>query len=470
MSARHASHAPHARHSQSKPPNKPGLEGCYPASFEQLQTAWDAIHIPALPAAFALNQQERDSEQSQQRYRRRTIQSLSIASARQTDHIAFIDKALPHAQYELMAGDVGAQPRATVADIGERALQALLSSCERFAAFVSRPDTIARYQLQGGLAHCALNCDPHTLDRESCQAVKHFHLHYIYWTGSELQALRQPTTPLFQTGSSQRRLRILDPLLGLGSQLLHQRLQQQTLCHPQAELLPLPASSTPPSLPGCLIRLPGWHALNQTGSANLAALAALLRQIHHTIVDAGTELQRAYTDHSEPPPPWQRHPLLPADTIIGRLAALGYSSDATAQLIRLAEQLRTLHPATIQRLRQRPARRIRHLSLIPPAYAINLHTPRPNSIDTPLHHSDAITLIIQPKLFAAVGGAGSLPLAGIPSVHINRGQGHYSQQAWQQRNAFQREFLQFCQPQLARYSDTALPPVHQIHDFERGWH
>ena len=443
---------------------RPGLEGYYPAGFEQLQTAWDAIHIPALPAAFTLNAQERGSEQCNQRYRRRTIQTLSIASAKQTDHIAFIDKALPHSQYELMAGEVGECPRATVTDIGERALQALLSACERFAAFVSQPDTIARYQLQGGLAHCALNCDPHTLDRESCQAIKHFHLHFIYWTGAELQPLRQAGTPLFQTRSSNQRLRILDPLLSLGSQLLHQRLQQQTLQHPQAELLPLPSPSTPPTLPGCLIRLPGWQALTHAG------MAALLRQIHQTIVDTGNELQLAFTDHSGPPAPWHRHPLLPADTITSRLAALGYSTDATAQLTRLAHSLRTLSPATIERLRQRPARRIRHLSLIPPAYAINLHAPQPNSIETPLHDSDAVTLIIQPKLFAAVGGAGSVPLAGIPSVHINRGQGHYSEQAWQQRNAFQREFLQFCQPQLAGFSDTSLPAVQQIDDFERGWH
>lgn len=444
--------------------SRPGLEAFYPASFAQLQTAWDAIHIPALPPAFALTEQERHSSDSSQRYQRRTIQRLRIQSARQTDHIAYIDKALPHAQFELMAGEVGQQPRATVADIGERATQALLSSCERFAAFVSRPEVMQRYQLHNGLAHCAINCDPYTQDRESCQATKHFHLHLIYWTAAELQALQQPGTPLFQTASSTQRLHILDPLLSLGADLLQQRLQQLTLSHPQAELLPAHTAPTPPTLPGCLIRLPGWQAIARP------EMAALLQQVHHTLVIASTELQQVFTGHSEPPARWHRHPLRDPAVIVEQLATLGYSAAATAQLSRLAQRLRSLSAHTIQRLRQRPARRIRHISLIPPAYALNLHAPQPNNASTPLHASQPVYLIIQPKLFAAVGGAGSLPLAGIPSTYINRAQGHYSEPAWQQRNAFQREFLQFIQPQLAEFADTPLPPVQQIHDLQQGWH
>ena len=136
---------------------------------------------------------------------------------------------------------------------------------------------------------------------------------------------------------------------------------------------------------------------------------------------------------------------------------------------RLALLLRSLSGEQIEHLRHRPRQRIEHLSLNPPSYALNIHSPLRNRPGAPLIDADAVYLIIQPKLFSAVGGAGSLSLAGVPSVYINRAVGHFSERQWHKRAAFQREYLQFCQPHLRPFAHQPVPPVRELKDFDQGW-
>lgn len=448
-----------------------GLDSFYPRDFEQLPISWNAVRIPALPQAFALTKEEQSSQNSQQRYRRRTIQCLSIDTPADlntpahADSIAFIDKALPHATYDLMAGEVGDALRPTVSDIGEQSLAALLRACERFVAFVSEPDIIDRYGLQNGLVHFPLNCDPNTGDRESCQAIKQFHLHYIYWTAAELQDIDGGRQTLWHPDVDHQRRRVLDPLMSLAARMLHQRLSTQTLCHPQAELLPFQTipDGEQAGMLGCLLRLPNWQALTDP------SMPSLLVQIHYSIANSCSDLLRAFSGRDDSPPKWQRHPLLPCHAIAKQLPTLGFSTAVSEELRRLALLLHSLSGEQIDQLRHRPRQRIQHLSLNPPSYALNIHSPARNRPDAPLIDADAVYLIIQPKLFSAVGGAGSLSLAGVPSVYINRAVGHFSEQQWHKRAAFQRQYLQFCQPQLQPFARQPMPPVRALKDLDQGW-
>jgi len=451
-------------------PNTPasGLEALYPRVWEQLRIAWDAVHIPAPPKAFALSDEERNSQEPARRYQRRTIQSLRITTpgpqAPRTDTIAFIDKAIPHSQFDLMATDISPRVQATLTSIGERSLAGFLQSAERFIAFVSQPNIRERFDLDNGLAHIALNCDPNTRDRESCQAVKSFHLHFIYWTAAELAGLHNTET-LAQPVADLPRRRVLDPLTALGSRLIHERLQCHDFGDWGAQLLPyqdLPQGDET-GLIGCLIRLPGWQVLTSP------QFRALLGQVHHTIEDSAGALLQAFTGHSDIPPRWSRWPLLPRADIHQNLHDLAYSEAVTTGLGELADTLRTLSTKTIERLRHRPRQRIRHLSLNPPSYALNLYSPRRNCRKQALIDASPVYLIIQPKLFSAVGGAGSLPLAGTASVYIRRGVGRFTETAWRRRAEFQREFLRFNRSSLKQYADQSLPPVRRLTGFQQGW-
>ena len=454
-------------------PNTPptsGLEALYPSDWEHLRIAWDALHIPAPPDAFALDDEEHDSPDPGCRYRRRTIQSLQVTTpasdhrAPQTDTLAFIDKAIPHSQFDLMATDTSPRVQATLTAIGERSLAALLRSAERFIAFVSQPDVRRRFGLENGLAHIALNCDPNTRDRESCQAVKSFHLHFIYWTAAELAGLNKTET-LAQPVDDLPRRRVLDPLTALGSRLIHEHLQRCNFSNWNAQLIPyrdLPRGDET-GLIGCLIRLPGWQVLPTR------SFRTLLAQVHHGIEECTRAVLQAFTGRNDIPPPWSRWPLLPRPDIHRNLKDLPYSPPVLGDLGYLADTLQSLSPKTLDGLRHRPRQRIQHLSLNPPSYALNLYSPQPNGPQQTLIDSSPIYLIIQPKLFSAVGGAGALPLAGIPSVYVRRGIGRFSETAWRLRAEFQREFLQFNQSSLEQFADRPLPPARQLTDCRQGW-
>jgi hypothetical protein len=446
------------------------LDALYPDDWLSMPIAWDALHIPAPPTAFALSDAERDNDSPGGRYHRRTIQALSVTTHAspgrdpQTDTLAFIDKAIPHSQFDLMATDISPRMQATLTAIGERSLATLLHSAERFIAFVSRPETRDRYRLDDGLAHIALNCDPNTRDRESCQAVKSFHLHFIYWTAAELAGLNKTETLTRPVANLPRR-RVLDPLTALGSRLVHERLQACRFDDCQAELLPYQdrPQGDESGLIGCLIRLPGWHLLSTR------SFRALLVEVHRHIEDSAQGLLQAFTGHSDIPAPWSRWPLLAKTRIHDNLDDLGYSQMATEPLKQLADTLHSLSPNTIERLSRHPRQRIQHLSLIPPSYALNLHSPQRNGPRQALIDASPVYLIIQPKLFSAVGGAGALPLAGIPSVYVRRGSGRFSDTAWRLRAEFQREFLSFNRATLQQYADPDLAPVRRLGDFQQGW-
>jgi hypothetical protein len=81
--------------------------------------------------------------------------------------------------------------------------------------------------LSGGQLHLALNCDPNTVDRESVQAAKQFHLHLLYWTAAELAALSRSSRPpsrLADETSAFRRRQCMDPLGFLGAHVMHRAL------------------------------------------------------------------------------------------------------------------------------------------------------------------------------------------------------------------------------------------------------
>jgi hypothetical protein len=98
------------------------------------------------------------------------------------------------------------------------------------------------------------------------------------------------------------------------------------------------------------------------------------------------------------------------------------------------------------------------MTLNQPCYALNLHAPGPGE---PLAERAEVHLIIQPKLFSGIGGAGLLTLRGVPSVRIVRGEGTFSAAQWERRARFQRAFARFNQGRLleAEWPVDAVRPL-----------
>lgn len=435
-----------------------------------MPVAWQRLQIPGPPPAFALSTAERDAPTALAGFARRTIQLIDCAAdarrASQGERLALVDKAMPHALFDLMLTEVSPQPRSTPAAVTPDTGRLLWQTGHNFVRFVSEPEVQRRFGLTDGELHLAVNCDPYTHDRESVQAAKQFHLHLIYWRAAELAPLARPER-LSDHLDPRLRRQCLDPITFLGAALIELAIADLP-AGTGAHLLPadpaaICAGQRPP---GALLRLPGW------GLLATPAFERLLRQLHRCLERGAQRLLVAFTGDPRPPAPWQRHRLLPRPEITARLADLGLPAPLRAGLEHLAGALGDLGPRTAARLRHAPAAvRMHCMTLNQPCYSLGLSAHIANRIDTPLAQASAAWLMIQPRLFSGIGGAGLPALRGLPSVRVQRGAGHFSAPDWQRRAAFQHAFAAYNQAALQAAGSAAwrFGPLACRHDHRRGW-
>ncbi len=418
--------------------------GLYPSGVEALRVAWHHLRIPGPPPDYGLRGEELHHPDPRRRFARRSIQFLDCASTEDQgcETLALIDKASPHSLFDLMLSEVSASSKSTAADVSAQTGLTLWRTGLNFVRFCAQAAVADEFGLSGGELHLALNCDPHTWDRESVQAAKQFHLHLLYWDAPALEPVSHAQR-LGEVADRRLRRQALDPLSFLGARLVTEALEGLDLDVPGASLLPVNDAAVlrgERPLGGVMV-LPGWGVLESHGFEDL------MRRIHRRLEWLAALLLETFTGLGGTPRPWYRHPLLPGREIGARIARLPFSDGAKDGLMDLAGALRGIAPGTARWLaRATPARRMGLMTLNQPAYAMNLHAM--GSQGHPLAEGAQLHLIIQPKLFSGIGGAGLLTLGGVPSVRVLRGQGAFSADQWQRRAQFQRAFACFNQEHL----------------------
>lgn len=414
--------------------------------------AWHHLRVPGPPPGYGLAGEELDHPDPRRRFARRCIQSLDCGPAGPggCETLALIDKASPHSLFDLMLSELSTPSKSTAADVSPLTGLTLWRTGLNFVRFCEQAADLG---LAPGELHLALNCDPNTWDRESVQAAKQFHLHLLFWEAPALAPLGQGQ-PLGEITDRRLRRQALDPLTFLGARLVTESLEGLQGAIPGATLMPpddaAVLSGRRPL--GAVLSLPSWDVIGSE------AFEELVRRIHQRLDRLAARLLVTFTGRHGPPGPWQRHPLLPIGEIGARVAGLPFSDVAKSGLTTLAGALRGIGPKTAQRLaRATPARRTGVITLNQPCYALNLHA-------APLRGRSpgdgaAVRLIIQPKLFSGIGGAGLLTLGGVASVRVLRGQGAFSAAQWARRARFQRAFARFNQ---ARLEESASDATHAV--------
>ena len=258
-----------------------GFAGLLPPGAERLPVAWHQVRIPGPPQGFALAGAELTATAPLDRFHRRMIQLLDCgpgsrrAAAAGHDRLALVDKVSPHALHDLMLSEVSERPKSTPEAVAHRTGRMLWQTGLGFVRFVSDADVRREFALDGAQCQLALNCDPNTLDRESVQAAKQFHLHLLCWTPQELTALAQPQR-LGEIGDARMRRQFLDPLAFLGARLISEALAgldpaEDPALAGAAWLPDNPAAVCAGRRPlGALLRLPGWQVLGEPGFEALA--------------------------------------------------------------------------------------------------------------------------------------------------------------------------------------------------------
>jgi hypothetical protein len=109
------------------------------------------------------------------------------------------------------------------------------------------------------------------------------------------------------------------------------------------------------------------------------------------------------------------------------------------------------------------------MTLNQPCYSLNLRAAARGPEAGAGTDARAVDLILQPKLFSGIGGAGLLGLGGVPSVRVLRGFGTFSAEQWHERAAFQRDFARHNQDQLRDEPDIAFERLNDFRGLGPGW-
>ncbi|MGG8410496.1 hypothetical protein ACM614_30040 [Streptomyces sp. 12297] len=400
------------------------LDDLYPA------TAWDLPVNPGLPAPRLPHPPEERSNSGgyREHYGPFILRELPVTG--HAERIAAIDKAFPHALYDLMLlvarDDV---LRTHVGNTPDEVLATLLAGAYAFTEFTAGPAAAQRFGLAGGRLGIGWNCDP-TVDRDNGQWWdKRLHLHLNCWPATVCTAAR--TVPLAGIEDITVRRSLVDPAAHLAHRVMSDALSGVVLPAGCRLLAPDLARDAALGLPvGLKLRLPDPAFLTTP------ECRALLRALHATAETAHRAVLTAFTGNTDAPAPWQRPALLPADTVRAQLAALPWlSTSSVTDLLRLRAALKNVTPAQLRLLQARPWVANRCLTLAGLSYNTAFVTPRPVRTGEGDWY-----LVMQFKLVSYIGS--SPAVGGAVASVIDRAHGPVMTAGDRARRAaFQRAFL-----------------------------
>ncbi|MGH8993792.1 MAG: hypothetical protein ACRDZ7_19950, partial [Acidimicrobiia bacterium] len=187
----------------------------------------------------------------------------------------------------------------------------------------------------------------------------------------------------------------------------------------------------------------------------------LLRALHHGVLASYAEVRWAFTDQDEAPAPWTRHRLLPGDELERRVGSLPWlSAESERLLVRLGEALRSVDERQMAFLRRHGRLRSRCLALAGPAYSLGFYSPVVDDRDPCLSRQGPVYLVLQPKMFSRLGGAGLAYVDEFPVVRVARGAHPVGADEERVRKRFQQDFLAHVKAGLAGYPNLSWdPPV-----------
>lgn len=428
-----------------------------PTGIEEMPVCWHAMTVPAAPPRLTLNDEELHHPDPAVRFARRTIQIIQTQGT--GERLALIDKALPHAALDMMLSELSQPARSTPCAVSAETGLALWRVARELAHFRRDAHISERFGLAGSRCHLALNLDPHTLDRESVQAGKHFHAHLILFRAEEIAA-RRAAVPLKDIHDPRLRRQALDPLAFLGAALIYHALHDLS-APPGIELLaPDPAAVVAGRRPlGCLWHLADWSALDA------AAFSGFVRDIERRLTGLAADLLEAFTERRHAPEPWRRWPLLQIKRIQANLDRLDLGPELVHSLMHLARRLRDLPTPVIERLRQGSASTRKHLMCLnQPSWTLSI-----SEADAGATSEPELLMRLEARLFSGIGSAGLLGMDGVPSVRICRGHGVTNEASWRARADCQRAFARWVYDKLGHLSDIHIEPPRRYLDAGLGW-
>ena len=186
----------------------------------------------------------------------------------------------------------------------------------------------------------------------------------------------------------------------------------------------------------------GWASLQSESFIDL------LLTLHNWFLATYDEVYEAVCGQPYQARAWFRPTLLRGAKLSERTSRIDWIEQDTArQLFEFASSLRDLDQRTLQGFQRHRRAALTNMIMGSPMYALTLLERDP--VDGLSQRDLPVELILNAKLFSAIGGAGLFGMEGASAVRISRGTGVLSSSEIARRDSFQHDFARYASMQTA---------------------
>jgi len=357
------------------------------------------------------------------------IDEHEIITEQGEDYISLAPKFKPHSDYEMMLQSTDNVVKSPITSLTDEAVHYIFGTGYKFISFLSDPDVVEKFGMEGGYPYLVFNYDEYTTDRHSGMSKKPFHLHLNSWkkeTIDEIEEIdRDKVSPYYYES-------VVDPVFDLTRTLAYDALDCEELNKYIEKANPI-CGDQEIFYSGVYKVKGGWKFLNSD------EFPKFLKTVHRKLEERYREILKCFTGKDTVPDLYTRHALLPEEQIISNIVEADFQESTKEALAKLIPRVRTITNEEFQEICKNTDLRDTIIPMRWLAYAISFHSNSYISVDKP-YEEETCFMNCTPRLFTKIGGASIMNFPDRSLVKIDRGTGVFSQEEFDSHVEFQKEF------------------------------
>ncbi|MBQ8132748.1 MAG: hypothetical protein IJ193_09685 [Bacilli bacterium] len=358
------------------------------------------------------------------------IDEHEIKTEQGEDYISLAPKFKPHSDYEMMLQSTDNVVKSPSTSLTDEAIHYIFGTGYKFIKFLSDPEVIEKYGMEGGYPYLVFNYDEYTTDRHSGMSKKPFHLHLNSWKKETIDRIteikKSEVSPYYYES-------VVDPIFDLTRTLAYDALDCEELNQYLEKANPI-CGDQEIFYSGIYKVKGGWEFLNSEEFPHV------LKTIHERLETRYKEILKCFTGNDTIPALYTRHPLLNEYKILNNIAESNFQDTTKEALVKLIPRVRTITDEEFQELCQNTDLRDTIIPMRWVAYSVGFFSNDYIEKDKP-YEGNICYMNCTPRLFTKIGGASIMNFPERSLVKIDRGEGTFTQEEFNNHVEFQKEFV-----------------------------
>ena len=342
------------------------------------------------------------------------INEKEIITEEGEDYISLAPKFKPHSDYEMML----------------QTTDHVVKSPSRFIKFLSNKEIVEKFGMDGGYPYLVFNYDEFTTDRHSGMSKKPFHLHLNSWKKETIDRITQidkeSADPYYYAS-------VVDPVFDLTRTLAYDALDCPELNKYLEKANPI-CGDQEIFYSGVFKVKGGWEFLDSK------EFPEMLKTVHIKLENRYKEILKCFTGKDTMPELYTRHLLLPQCRIVENIVESDFQDSTKVALVKLLPRVRSITDEEFQELCKNTDLRDTVIPMRWLAYSVGFFSNDYIDKNKP-YKENTLYMNCTPRLYTKIGGASIMNFPEKSLVKIDRGEGTYSQEEFNNHVEFQKEFV-----------------------------